>query len=379
VIRKLLYIVAGLACIAAGVALVRDTYYQGQDFEVFWRVSREVMLGKAVYDPVRDGAMVFKYPPWILPAFLPFTAMSLGAAKWTWGGIELLSLGVVVVWSLRKIKSYFLLLPAIAAFWGIWAVHALDGQVTLVLLALVLIASSIERAGLRLGLAAWALSTKIFGMISMPGVFHDRREFKKLLIPGLVLLWLSVPALLVTPHHSPVRLVKTWAQAAASGGTAFGAEKVRGRENQGLPAAALRLAKVPAEKTGADLLAFALIALALGSVWILVSRPLEREEKLVGWLALGAIAHPLAWFHQFVLVFPLAIVSLDRAWRSRRWLSLTMSILGIALIGLVTRRTMGNLGACLESLSVKSWGTILCAAALVLAARSLSKRGRVRA
>jgi hypothetical protein len=76
-IQKLKKTFIFLACFVGAVALVRDTGAQGQDFEVFWRSARALFTGVSVYDVARDGAMVFKYPPWVVPFFLPFAVFPL--------------------------------------------------------------------------------------------------------------------------------------------------------------------------------------------------------------------------------------------------------------------------------------------------------------
>ena len=76
----LVAIVAWLA-----IVLIARTVERGDDFQVFYRVAQRFWDGVRPYDQITYGNMVFKYPPWILPFFLPFGFLDLATAKMIWG------------------------------------------------------------------------------------------------------------------------------------------------------------------------------------------------------------------------------------------------------------------------------------------------------
>ena len=369
---------AALAAVAA-IALVRDTAYNGHDFAVFWRARRALLGAEPLYSVARDGAAAFKYPPWIAPVFVPFALMPLEAAKWVWGLVQVASLARI---------SWMLVVDGIAIvrvavgltlFWGLWATHALDGQIELPLLAAVL---AIERAArtdgrwgaARVGALLWALSAKVFTLIAVFMMPLRGHVVRALLVAALAFAAMSVPAWRSQGYGNPAELVRAWAFAARSGGSEFAGEKIRGRDNQGLPALILRAASVPASNSRADLALAVLLAAAGAAVWARASRKLSAADRAAGWLGLAAAVHPLAWFHLFVFAFPLAVRSVDRAIASKRVFAWVLALAGAAMIAIVTRRTLGPVGEAFELASVKSWGVLACLAALLLCGPKASAR-----
>lgn len=354
---------AGFAFVAALIVLVRHTAAQGQDFSVAWQIARYVFIeGQPAYDVVRDGAMSFKYPPWILPFLAPLVFLPLQAAKWCWGTVCVLSLLYIVRETGRRSGIAGVRLALVTAvFWGLWAVHALDGQITLPILAIAFWATS-RREPWAQAIVLWAMSTKIFTLIGAAGA-QPRGSLRTKCIRIIwaigVFAALSLPALVVSPGKSVTSLIQTWTATASSGGRLFEGDKIRGRDNQGLPALVLRATQTPASDTRADIAAFMGLGLVIGGAWAWFSRGLGRMETWSGWLALAAALHPLAWFHSFVLAFPLAALAVDRAWRSSKIQLRFFAVLGLACLALVTRKTLGPVGETLELVSIKSWGVLV--------------------
>ena len=383
---RFLRILGALIVLAGAVALLRDTALQGQDFAVFWRAARTLWSGQSLYDLERDGAMVFKYPPWIATFFTPFACLPLDAAKWVWGAVELAALAYCVKWLSRRVHHEGILWIAVFGFWGIWAVHAMDGQINLVLLAGVLWAWESDTVFARVT-AIVLLSTKIFtGFALIAWFLRDIRRSKG----GLSLqaaVWavavfvvFSFPAVLsqnVSRASSGSRVEKlstSWWDAAASGGTQFEGEKIRGRGNQGFPALILRAMAVPARETRWDLVLFAVTAFAASGAFVWASTWVTAEESVGLALGLMVVAHPLAWFHLYVFAFPLTVLALERAWDSRKWQIVTCAFLGAFLLAAISRKTLGVFGARLELFSIKAWGVLFLAYALVQAVRIKSRR-----
>ncbi len=356
---------SSLAFLVCAVALVRDTRYQGQDFEVFWKAAKYLTQAQPLYSLPRDGAMIFKYPPWIATLFIPFSWFSIESAKWIWGAVEVMSLLGVVRWVLAQTKNPLWVVLVTLSFWGVWAVHALDGQISLVILFLALWAE--EKGRFTADAAAHiALSTKIFPWLAVIGLGKRAFRMKTLSLAALMVIILSIPALLSEPGHSVVELLKNWKDAAVSGAAVFGEAKIFGRENQGLPALTGRL--FPETRAWGETWLFALWALPLYTLWGFVSRRLDRATRFSGWLALAACTHPLAWFHSFVFSFPAASLAVEKSVESKRPALIFASLFGVLAIVAMTAKTAGLMGETLEFYSGKSLGSLICLGVLVLVA-----------
>jgi alpha-1,2-mannosyltransferase len=354
------------------VALTRDTFENGHDFTVFWKGARAVLKGEGLYSLNRDGGMVFKYPPWILPFFFPFGLVPLGFAKLCWGLVEVFSLAAVVQWIRIHMRCQEIIwVGVLISYWGLWAVHALDGQVSLVILAIVLwawVPHVFERSWGRSFVIIVSLSTKIFTLFPL----LQNRLSKKLVwrVIGVlgVLLLFSVPALVAQPTGSLGLLLRDWMDAATSGGALLSVEQIRGRYNPSLTSLILRLLNVPVNQPLADVGMACVLAILLGCGWRLGSRRLNPSEAWLGWLALAPVIHPLPWWHLFVFSFPLAVVSLDRAYQGYRQSGdlrvLGVAFFGVALICISTEKVLGSLGLFLEMACAKSWGVLICAGIL---------------
>jgi hypothetical protein len=252
-------------------------------------------------------------------------------------------------------------------FWGVWAVHALDGQVMLPVLAAALYLGA--RSGVFSAIfGVCALSTKIFSLVSIFGFRWNRKRMLVFVFAPVIFFALSMPAFFVSRDQSPVGFVKSWFEAAASGGTQFEGGKIRGRENQSFTALVLRRTNIPAENTKADIFVFVILAALFGGLLTIFSHRLSFGEKMACWLALGAAVHPLAWVHSFVLAFPLVALACDRAFKQRTVYPRVLAALGLICVAMVTGKSMGSFGLRCEFLSIKSWGVMVSVAALIFAA-----------
>jgi hypothetical protein len=350
---------ATLFCIG-GIALVRDTAYNGQDFAVFWRTAKHILEGQAPYSVARDGAMVFKYPPWIAPFFFPLTLLSFDQARWVWGAVEVTSLGLVLLWLFKQGVHKTVLALVTISFWGIWAVHALDGQVVLPVLCAALWLWN------RTSFLVYALTTKVFTVFPLAGKASELKDIRKLFSILILLGIFSLPAIWSTQGHNPLRMLAEWAEAAGSGAAQFGSEKIRGPENQSLVALVMRLLEVPSLTGQADLLAFLLFATLFGAIWHRLSRHLSPTSRQLGWLALTPVVHPLPWFHLFAFSFPLAAFTLDLSLKKKCGQGFALSLIGILSVAIITGKTFGTVGTQLELAAIKSWGTLLLVGALTL-------------
>lgn len=348
--------------VIASIALIRDTAHQGQDFEVYWGAARRLINGFNIYETNPSDPMVFKYPPWIAPLFLPFALFKLALAKWIWGACGVVSIFSICLW-LEKLCKTKTIVISCTLFWGIWAVHQLDGQVSLPMLAVLLWGFTLLTATEKnrmfvLPLVFSTLSIKVFSIVGIFGLEKKYWNIKSIIITLLLLSALSLGALKNT-NWNIGQLFQTWAASASSGGRAFPGEKVRKRENQSITAFLLRTIKVSAKHQKTDFLVFLLIFPFFCFLWRKRAKNNTDAEKWVGWLALTTIVHPLSWFHSFVLAFPLATITLQGALDLglKKWIFI--SIVGVSFITIITQKTLGGAGHFMELLSIKSWGVII--------------------
>ncbi len=383
-----------LLLILLAVALASNTAKNAPDFTVYWNTAHLfVTEGAPIYSVARDGMMTFKYPPWILPLFLPLGCLPLAAAKLIWGGVEAMSLVFVALW-LKKRVSLGLLSLSLVTWSGIWTVHAFDGQVSLPLTALALALLPVYQHQLRncaTLLLSYALSIKLVTLFPLLGFQWKRGDVRRVACLLVLLTGLSIPAFLAH-HQSFSDLMASYRAATGPGIDAAGVVKisVKGSQAQGLVSMLFRLFELDEQQTGLMLALTLALSLVLAVFWRLRSQHLSADQRWAGWLALSATVQPLAGFHSFVLAFPLATLTLHGCvnacqehddpshptlHKAEKRTLIALSVLGILMIAAFTQKTLGSTtGALLQRLSVKSWGVLLCA--MLISTPSLRRPSR---
>jgi hypothetical protein len=382
----------GLSLLALGllIRLYILSVPAASDFEVYWYAIHAWMKGQdpyAQYSPVFRG-LVFKYPPWILPFFLPFAWMSLSASKVIWTTAQVAAIFYSVRWLIKKNISPLLVLVVTLLYWWIWLAHAYFGQIMVFLLAAALYVDSSPpsdsksvRSDLKLLLLSTLLTSKIFSLLTLLGVTRRVCRLKFLglscsffIFLHLILYFTCNPRSLLPIEDAPTLFYNLYSQffhAAFSGGSELGATIVRGQQNHGFVALILRILSIDASLAQYDVLVAILLSLVLGTLWHFSSKNLETpSERWLGWMSLGVICHPLAWHHSFVMAFPLCVFSLHKAWRSKNLFLIFSSVLGISCIGLFIPQVIGvDAVIPLEYYASKSWGVVICAVVLVLTSK----------
>jgi hypothetical protein len=348
------------------------TYRHGDDFEVFWRAARVLFSREPIYSVGLFGNMVFKYPPWILAAFVPLAALPLAAAKIAYGLVQVYSLLYVVLWLLGRGVRSALLAGLLVAFGGVILLHANVGQVTMPLLAICL-------AGVRLPVLAWALSVKVTTAFPLLGFDWSRPEFWRGVLSALLIVTvLSVPVVALSYGWDPVALLRDWLDAMFSGTRTIDGRRIgfMTRECQGLPAVMLRVFSMNEESRVHVLIATAVPVVAVFVGWKAAIRRyrLAPNDAWLGWLALMPVVQPLGWFHFFWMAFPVAAIAMDRALRERRKGLALATCLGILLVAAATEKTLGSVGTALELAAVKSWGTLVCLACFAVLSQARRRR-----
>ena len=345
------------------------------DFLVYWRAARAWLSGSGspygLLDPSAVG-FTFKYPPWILPLFVPFGLLPFSVAKWMWAILELLCL----IYSMKRLAESGARIAVIffvaLCFWWIWQDHFWSGQLTIVMLAATLwITPSEHEWPLADALTAWLLSSKFYTLVTLLGKWRSFLRAKTLVLLTLLVL---APTTLVwglmwtrDPAHafSLADLFREFAHSASSGGIEMGVNTIRSGINHSFTAAILRVFGISSEKQVYDSVVPIVLAGVLGAFWSRISRGMDRVQAWSGWIALGAVIHPLAWDHSFVMAYPICVLALESALRSKRRLWIGVAIAGVACIGLIVPYIFGSeFVKPFDFVSTKSWGVVLCALTL---------------
>lgn len=357
-----------LTAIVIAILMTVNTAKNGPDFHVYWNSVRLMLQGDPLYSPARDGVMVFKYPPWIAPAFIPFALMPEAVAKALWGLVQAWSLLYVVKWLLVTVRARAeVIATALVCFIGIFQVHAFNGQVSLPILALAIyMFERHNRFSMRLKMF-WVLSTKVVSLFPLFGLAREFLQWRMVLAVVALLVGLSLPPLLLSRAPAS-EVLSDWIQSMGPGidpATGQALITVKGREAQGLASAVFRVFDLPYDSSGLLIAVTGALVFALAIGWHYFSRRLSSEKKWAGWLALSVLVQPLAGFHAFALAFPLAVLALDSTW---------FALPAVLAVSAMTSKTLGDFGAALEFVSIKSIGVLLLAGALILTNRKKSKR-----
>lgn len=368
--------------IAATLRLFRAAESSSEDFHVYWKAVQVWIAGGFPYAiSPEDRGFVFKYPPWMLPLFAPFGWIGFEFSKGVWAALELGAIAYCARWLRENGVSRKVTLLTVFLFWYLWLAHYYAGQLTLFLLACALWAVQArgKPSSPKLALLGFLFTAKVFSAYSLLGVF--RQILRPRVIAWGIAFLASTHAILFlmasirggsgsAGWEALSGLYRGWLEAAASGGAELGAEVVRGTGNHGFTAGILRWIDPEAKKVGWDATLSLALALGLGALWQNFSRTLRFEERWAGWLALGVVAHPLAWHHSFVLAFPLCAFTLQASFENRSKpdgkRSIWIALFGIGLITLLVPQTVGrDWVKPFELISNKSWGVLLCAWVLI--------------
>ncbi len=354
------------------LAITLNTAQNAPDFAVYWRTASFFWQGLPVYSIARDGIMPFKYPPWILPIFLPFGLLPLSIAKISWGILEASAFVYIIRWLQSRVRSSLLILSLIA-FSGLWTVHAFDGQVSLILLAVGL--AFFGKFGKNPLVLIYALSIKILTLFPIIGVLDisvQRGELKNVSVPRTILRWtgmaavvlglLSIPAL-KSHHYDLGEFLRQYRAVTSPGVDSSGSPRVtvRGDQAQGFVSMIFRVCDLDYRNSVLILVFSMVLALVLAAFWHCRASRLSMDFQWAGWLALTATLQPLAGFHTFVLAFPLAAMTLERTFAEKAKLRTGLCFFAILMITAFGQKTLGHAGLVLQQLSVKSWGVLFCA------------------
>jgi hypothetical protein len=263
---------------------------------------------------------------------MPFTFLSLGAAKILWAVITSLLYACLLellckIYRLNIKTSLVLFVIA----YPLWIVHQFVGQVTVFLLLGVLSFNSWS--------GIW-LSSKVLTLYPLFFRFHDKKQcplvVKKVVNSIGIALLLTLPFLRL--EDSLIQVFKNWFTCASSG-QELGLS-VLGRENQSLPALLSRVLISQAQSP------FSLSILSVGlfiCLWLMSRSAIRRfgiRQTWPTWVALSTTLQPLAWFHSFLLVIPLIAQQLPHWQHMTSKKTKGMMFLGILMLSAFTQKAL---------------------------------------
>ncbi len=356
----------GVVVLAYGVMMIGRTLTRGTDFLVFEEVARRFWSGVRPYDIETYGNLVFKYPPWILPAFFPFGWLDLKTSKLVWGVIQALSLAFLVKRMRRDTGAHpWTQVVVLLFYFGVFGLQGMLGQISLPLIALVI---ACRPLGSRLRTAlilTWALTAKIFSVFPLLFLVWKRKDRLKLILGSFAIFYtLSLPIYFVSYERHYKWMKDEWIKACFSGveNKARGLVEFTNREAQGLPSLFFRQFYLDQENRWVVIGVVFGCLVVVAAFWAWLSRRLDFRTQWYGWLALLPVVQPLGWIHFFVFAYPLSILVLTRALQSRDRAKVAWTVFAIILIAAVTEKSFGkSFGGFLESWSVKSLGVLLLA------------------
>jgi hypothetical protein len=378
-----------------GALLIRLFSYSvpaATDFEVYWHAIHAWIEGKSPYGHYSSEyvGLVFKYPPWILPLFLPFAYFDLVTSKWIWTIAQTLAIFYALYWVVNRGVRLRAAVLVSFLFWYIWFAHTYFGQITIFLLvcglwALEPISHLKEDVKIfeskRLAFFVFLLTSKVFSLVSLIGCWKEVIRVRTLLFGILGIILSHIILLITSPKfslfeapHVIFKLYIEWINAASAGGSELGATIVRGQQNHGFAAAILRVFAIDSSKVNYDIsLSLALAALFCG-IWSFFSRKLPRDQQWAGWLSIGVITHPLAWHHSFVMAYPLCVFALDEALNVKQKKLVGFAVFSAICIGIFVPQVIGvEAVRPLELFANKSWGVVFSGVVLILANKQKMK------
>ncbi|MBI4926062.1 MAG: hypothetical protein HY843_09075 [Bdellovibrio sp.] len=356
--------------LVAAVRFFQIAIYHGHDFEVYWKAMHAWISGVSPYHytPEMVG-FVFKYPPWLLPLFLPFSLASLYTARVFWATIQFFSIAYAFFWLIREGVAKRTAILVLLLYWWIWIGHAYSGQITVFCLMVGLWSARNVKSSVRFSTALVIFSSKIFSLFTFLGRWKEILQLRFILgVLGFIVLANAIVFWVDQKWGANAGIFDiyiNWIKAASSGNAELGSEVVRGQMNHGFVAGILRWIPVSFTNIYYDIGVSLVLMTFFGTLWMRASRRLSGAESFAGWLAFGVVVLPLAWSHSFVLTFPLSALALDRAIRTKKKKLIFTALMGIIFIGILVSQIFGNtLVRPIELVNIKSWGVCLTAWAL---------------
>jgi alpha-1,2-mannosyltransferase len=299
---KILWVLAGVVCVAASIVLPMLWQHSLVDLKVY-RLGGTTLLddAAALYDVRLGGTpLPFTYPPFAAVVMVPFAVVPwpVAVVAWTLGTVA----SLVIVWRfcLPGLRSALLLSVVVGSLLLEPVRETLGfGQINVMLCALILydvLDLKHSRRGIWLGLAAGIKLTPLVFF----GLLFFTRQWKALLHASAGFVATVLVGFAVAPEASTQYWTKLISDSTRIGGLAFAS-------NQSWNGFLIRLT---GDLDGGGLIWLALVAATvLGGLWLCRTLWFRSEHlAAVSICALiGLLCSPVSWSHHWIWAIPLGV------------------------------------------------------------------------
>lgn len=337
--------------ILLGLFLVHKAYVQSQDFRVFYTAARRLLAGEEIYR-FTDGANPFKYWPGFAYLMVPVALLPVTLAQTVWAVLNVAALYAslgLVIGPLFSVRRYQIALGATVLTLQPLTDHFMDGQINLLLLAMILAGFTLIGRGGRQAaggttLIVVAAAVKLYPLLFLV-MLPLKRAWRQVIVAGAVAGALLALPVLFGGLESAIHQYRMWWAILADSGNHLDLSRI---ENQSLLGMYLRFVPDVALATTLHRVtaAVVLLVMALG----MPRTPLRRiDQRFVLDFTMVACAmllvSPLTWTHYYVFLLPFTILIVGELafppTRSRlAWVGLGL----ILISALPTRTTLGQTG-----------------------------------
>lgn len=325
------------------------------DLVAYWTTGYNLAHGQPLYQ-VNGGISIQKYSPWMSVLFLPIGFFQFETTKWIWTFIQIASYAVIFRWCFKQKYTPWVIALTFICFWGNFAIASVDGYVSPLYLALLLLCVErlkTKRDTLATVGIAFLYSARIFQAIALIGLPKKSINKKNILVTSGVFIALTLALTGYSKSGVPFMIVKEWIDNANT--TPFFATEFR---NYGFPAAVLRVLNITPQDFKLSLILSGLMTLPAVGFFPIYTKRFSDLEKFMVALGLSLIVSPMTWKSTYVIAFPLALMAFDSAVGSKNKRIIALALVSIVLTGFMTGTVFGNFGAFFEKLSSKSIGVL---------------------
>lgn len=341
------WIILGLLILIVVFLVDRSREYS-QDFEVFYTAGRRLLDGEEIYR-LADGQSPFKYWPGFAYLMVLLACLPLGVSRLLWVGLNVAALYAslaLVIGRLFPARRYPIALGTLLLGMQPIVEHVMDGQINLVLLAMILGGFAlIGRGGRRadVGTAAIvvAAGVKLFPMLFLL-LLPLKRAWRQVVVAGASLVLLLVLPILFAGVDGATHGYRLWWTVLADSGHHLDLAQPA---NQSLLGMYLRLVgDVPAAQTLFRATALVVLVVTVVGVPRSPIRGLTKEFILDFSIVAAAmlLVSPLTWIHYYVFFLPFTAVIVGELAAPTRgrlaWIGLGL----ILLAALPSQMTLGR-------------------------------------
>jgi alpha-1,2-mannosyltransferase len=296
---RVLWVLAGLVCVAASVVLPMVWHHSLVDLKVY-RLGGTTLLddASALYD-ARLAGLPFTYPPFAAVVMVPFALLPWTAAVTVWTVTSVLCL--LAIWRMSVKLPSAILLAVVAGSLLLEPVRETlgFGQINLMLCAVILydvLDVKHPRRGIWIGVAAGIKLTPLVFL----GLLVVTRQWKALLHASGAFLATVFVGFVITPHAATEYWTSLVSDTTRIGGLAFSS-------NQSWNAFLIRLT---GDLDGGGPIWFGLVLVTVvAGLWLCRVLWLRGQQLAAVCVCalIGLLCSPVSWSHHWVWIIPLGV------------------------------------------------------------------------